>query len=113
MFQRQGTRQLRLGGGLHRQFCGFPSDDAAGNFTDGIKSAALQQARGDGRPVAARAVDQQGAVLRKLLQIFRQMIERDAQASGDVFLIALARRANVNRPAAARAMTEVPRRTAR
>ena len=24
------------------QFCGFPRGDAAGNFTDGIKSAALQ-----------------------------------------------------------------------
>ena len=56
--------QSLLGGSCaHRQFCGFPSYDAAGNFADVIKSAALQQARGDGRPVAARAIDQQGAVL--------------------------------------------------
>ena len=76
-----------------------------------IKSAALQQARGDGRPVAARTIDQQGAVLRQLFQIFRQMIERDAQTSRDVLLIALARRANVNRQRRLSSMTEVPRRT--
>jgi hypothetical protein len=32
---------------LHWQLCGFLSDDAAGNFTDLLKSAALQQARYD------------------------------------------------------------------
>jgi hypothetical protein len=42
---------------LNRQSCGFPSNDAAGNFTDGLESAALQQARGNGRPVAARTID--------------------------------------------------------
>jgi hypothetical protein len=35
-------------------------------------------------------------VLRQLFQVFRQVIEWDAQISGDVFLIALVRRANVN-----------------
>jgi hypothetical protein len=34
--------------GLNRQLRGFPSCDAAGNFTDGIKSIALQQTRGNG-----------------------------------------------------------------
>jgi hypothetical protein len=45
--------------------------------------------------VAACAIDQQGTVLRQLFQIFRQTIEWDTQTSCDVFLIALARRANI------------------
>jgi hypothetical protein len=56
---------------LNRQFGSFPSYDAAGNFSDAIKSAALQQARGDRRPVPARTIDQQGAVLWQLFQLFR------------------------------------------
>lgn len=32
----------------NRQFRCFPRRNPAGNFTDGIKSAALQQARGNG-----------------------------------------------------------------
>ena len=95
------------------RFAASHACDAAGNFADAVKSAALQQARGDGRPVAARAIDQQGTILRQLFQIFRQMIERDAQTSGDVLLFALARRANVDGQRRLRAMTEVRRRTAR
>src|SRR5579864_2498680 len=37
----------------------FPCCDAAGNFRDRSKSPPLQQTRGDGRPVAARAVKQE------------------------------------------------------
>src|SRR5487761_424295 len=81
---------------LNWQVCSFPSRDATGNFADAIKSAALQHACGNRRPVAARTIDQQGPVFGELFQTFRQMIERDAQTSRDVFLLALARRANVN-----------------
>ena len=63
---------------LDRQVCGFPSYDAAGNFSDVIKSAALQQAGSDGRPVTARTKNEKGAVSRDLSQVFSQMIEWDA-----------------------------------
>ena len=63
--------------GLDRQMGGFPSGDAAGNFADVSKSVFLQQAGGDGGPVTAGAKHQQGAVVRQLIQIFRQVIERE------------------------------------
>jgi hypothetical protein len=34
--------------GLDRQVCGFPTYDAAGNFTDPLKSIALQETRSNG-----------------------------------------------------------------
>jgi|HubBroStandDraft_6_1064221.scaffolds.fasta_scaffold186656_2 hypothetical protein len=34
--------------GLDGQVCGFPTYDAAGNFTDALKSIALQETRGNG-----------------------------------------------------------------
>jgi hypothetical protein len=37
--------------GLDRQFCGFPSYNAASNLSNAVKAAALQQAGGDGRPM--------------------------------------------------------------
>ena len=80
-----------------REFCGFPAGDAAGNFADAGKSSALQQACRDRRSVAARTVNQQWTILRKFFQIFSQMIQRHSQAAGDVLLIALARRANVDK----------------
>jgi hypothetical protein len=41
----------RLGqdrGSLNREFCGFPRGNAAGDLTDRVEPAALQQTRGDG-----------------------------------------------------------------
>ena len=84
-------------GSLHRQVRCFPRHDTAGNFTDAAEPVALEQTRGDGRAVAARTIDQQRTVLRQFVPIFHQMIERDAQASGDAFLVAFARRAHVDR----------------
>ncbi len=48
---------LRSLAGLHRQVCGFPADDAAGEFADSFKSFALQQAGCNRRPVSTRAVN--------------------------------------------------------
>src|SRR5271167_2098421 len=91
-------KQLRRHlGSLQRQVRGFPSQDATGNFTDGIKSAALQQAGGDGRAVASGAIREQRTVSWNSFDFCHQMIERDGQTSCDVFLIALTRRADVNR----------------
>lgn len=88
-----GFLSLGIANGQSR---GLPRRDAASNFTYGIKSPALQQARGDGRPIAARTVDQQAAVFRERFQILRQTIERYAQAAADVFLFPLTRRPDVD-----------------
>ncbi len=102
---------LRLPGTIKVRVAGWAYDKAWAVWTDRFaashpttpaislargKSAALQQARDDGRPVSARAIDQQWTIFRQLFQIFRQVIERHAQTSRDVLLIALARRANID-----------------
>ena len=64
-------RQEQGLGGFDREVGGFPSYDAARNFTDVVKSAALQQACADRRPVAACTINEQGTVFGKFSEIFR------------------------------------------
>src|SRR5437016_2171385 len=81
---------------LYWQLGGFPACNPAGNFADARKSATLQQAGGDGGAVSAGAVVQQRAISWEIFQMLGQVVERDAQAAGDVLLVALTRGANVD-----------------
>lgn len=92
----QGVACGRKELGLDRELGGFPGGDAAGDFTDAVKSTALQQAGGDGRAVATGTIHQQRTVPRQLAEILDQMIKREGQASADVFLFALAGGADVD-----------------
>ena len=58
-------RDSFLGLHAHRQLRSLPCCDAASNLTHRSKAAALQQARSDGRTVPARAINEQGTVLRQ------------------------------------------------
>jgi hypothetical protein len=57
--------------GLERQIGGFPRGDAAGDFADAPRAAALQEACSDGRPVATGAINQDVPAGRKLCEILR------------------------------------------
>src|SRR5258707_207008 len=73
-----------------------PQTSKIAHLMNAAKSADLEQARRDRRPVATRTINQQRTILRQFFQIFLQMIERHAQTSEDILLIALPRRANIN-----------------
>ena len=74
---------------------GFPGGDAAGEFGDVGEAGALEKAGGDGRAIASGAVNEDGTSGEKFAEAFDEMIERDVDATGDAFLFAFARRADV------------------
>ena len=61
----------------------FPPGDSARNFADQMESAALQEARGDGGAIAARAINQQRPVVWQSRTALAQMIQGNAQAPVD------------------------------
>ena len=57
----------------------------------------LQKACSDGRAIASRTVNQQGAIFRKLSEAIRELRKWNAGAAGNGFFRALARRADVEK----------------
>ena len=60
------------------------------------KTVRLQQTRGNRRAVAAGTIDEDRAIPRQLRQTFAQMIERNAHAAGDVPLLPLSGRPDID-----------------
>ena len=72
---------LRLGLRNHRQLCGIPCGEASGHLDQMRDPMLMQDAGGDRRAVAARAMDGDAAVAGDFGDALLQMVERNIHAA--------------------------------
>jgi len=75
----------RLGFQNHRQFRGVPGGEAAGHFDYVGDPILVQDAGGDGRAVAARAMNGNAAIAWNFSDALLQMVEWNVHAAIDMF----------------------------
>ncbi len=85
------VRRLALGFGDHRQLGGFPGGQATGHLDQMSDPVLMQDAGGDGRAVAARAMDRDAPIARNLGDALLQMVQWNVHAAINMFRQPLAR----------------------